>query len=170
MAARYSSNQRCWERYFGFRGSGLLRIFPSRASTVGDFARSARFVNIDFRMPEPFPIATVQAARACLVLQQQRPDLVAAFVHATFRAYFVQGRDISQSEPLRQVLERCGADAQAVLEATTRPQIKDGLKAAVDESMARGVFGAPFIFVDGEPFWGNDRLPQIERWLASGPF
>jgi len=44
------------------------------------------------------------------------------------------------------------------------------LKAAVDESIARGVCGAPFVFVDGEPFWGNDRLPQIERWLQYGAF
>jgi 2-hydroxychromene-2-carboxylate isomerase len=43
-------------------------------------------------------------------------------------------------------------------------------KAHVDEAIARGVFGAPFVFVDGEPFWGHDRLPQIERWLATGPF
>ena len=37
-------------------------------------------------------------------------------------------------------------------------------------AIARGVFGAPFIFIDGEPFWGADRLPQIERWLAHGAF
>jgi len=34
----------------------------------------------------------------------------------------------------------------------------------------RGVFGAPFMFVDGEAFWGHDRLPQIDRWLATGGF
>jgi len=135
-----------------------------------DFARSARFANVPFQMPEPFPIATIQAARACLVLQQQRPDLVAPFVHAAFRAYFAQGRNIGETHVLHEVLAQCGADAHSVLEATAQPQIKERLKAAVDESMARGVFGAPFIFVDGEPFWGNDRLPQIERWLASGPF
>ena len=135
-----------------------------------DFERSARFVNVAFRMPQPFPIATVQAARACLVLQEERPELVPAYVHEAFRAYFSQGRNIAQSEVLRDVLDACGADADAVLEATAQPQVKDRLRAAVDASLARGVFGAPFIVVDGEPFWGNDRLPQIERWLASGPF
>jgi len=135
-----------------------------------DFARSARFANVPFRMPDPFPIATVQAARACLVLQQERPDLATAFIHAAFRSYFVDGHDIAQEQVLREVLTQCGANAQAVLQAAGQPQIKDRLKAQVDESVARGVFGAPFFFVDGEPFWGNDRLPQIERWLASGPF
>jgi 2-hydroxychromene-2-carboxylate isomerase len=37
-------------------------------------------------------------------------------------------------------------------------------------STAFGMFGAPTIVVDGEVFWGNDRLPQIERWLSTGPF
>ncbi len=43
-------------------------------------------------------------------------------------------------------------------------------KAANTEALARGVFGTPFMFVDGEPFWGQDRMTQIERWLQSGPF
>ena len=38
------------------------------------------------------------------------------------------------------------------------------------EAMARGVFGSPFIVVDGEPFWGLDRLDQVERWLSTGGF
>jgi 2-hydroxychromene-2-carboxylate isomerase len=42
------------------------------------------------------------------------------------------------------------------------------LRAEVDAGLARGVFGSPFIFVDGEPFWGSDRLPMIEEWLKRG--
>lgn len=175
LAARYGRTVQYKPTLLGaaFRLSGqrpLTEIPVKGQYSRRDFARSARFAGIAFCMPEPFPIATVQAARALLVLQQERPDLASQFVHAAFRAYFVDGRNIAQGEVLREVLQRCGADADSVLEATAQPQIKERLKAAVDESLARGVFGAPFIFVDGEPFWGNDRLPQIERWLASGPF
>ena len=49
-------------------------------------------------------------------------------------------------------------------------QIKEALRRDVDAAIAAGVFGSPFIFVDGEPFWGLDRFEQIERWLASGGF
>ena len=49
-------------------------------------------------------------------------------------------------------------------------EFKTRLAAEVDLAMARGVFGSPFIFVDGEAFWGVDRLPQVERWLAEGGF
>jgi 2-hydroxychromene-2-carboxylate isomerase len=135
-----------------------------------DFARSARFAGVPFRMPTPFPISTVQAARILLVLQELRADLAERFLHSAFRAYFVHGRDISGVDTLRSVLLECGADAQAVLEAAALPETKEALTAAVDASIARGVFGAPYFWIDGEPFWGSDRLPQIERWLASGPF
>jgi 2-hydroxychromene-2-carboxylate isomerase len=57
-----------------------------------------------------------------------------------------------------------------VLAGAAEPQIKDQLKAQVEGAIVRGVFGAPFMFVDGEAFWGHDRLPQIDRWLATGGF
>ena len=50
------------------------------------------------------------------------------------------------------------------------PDWKAHLKDANDAAIARGVFGAPFFMIDGEPFWGNDRRAQIERWLEKGPF
>jgi 2-hydroxychromene-2-carboxylate isomerase len=135
-----------------------------------DFARSARYAGIPFRMPDPFPISTVHAARAFLVLQGEQEALATRFMHGAFRAYFAQGRNIADPDTLGQVLGEAGADTRAVLEATGRTEVKDALKAAVEESIARGVFGAPYFIVDGEPFWGADRLPQMEQWLASGPY
>ncbi len=50
------------------------------------------------------------------------------------------------------------------------PAIKERLRAETEAALAAGVFGVPWIVVDGEPFWGADRLPQVERWLASQGF
>jgi 2-hydroxychromene-2-carboxylate isomerase len=50
------------------------------------------------------------------------------------------------------------------------PVWKQRLKAENEAAIAAGIFGAPTIMIDGEMFWGNDRKPQIERWLATGPF
>jgi 2-hydroxychromene-2-carboxylate isomerase len=135
-----------------------------------DFARSARYAGLPFAMPAEFPIGTVQAARAVLALEALAPQRVPDFVRRAFRAYFTQGRNLSDAEVVRQVLTESGADAQAVLQATGQPELKERLKQSGEQAVARGVFGAPFFFVDGEPFWGNDRLPQMERWLGSGPF
>jgi 2-hydroxychromene-2-carboxylate isomerase len=41
------------------------------------------------------------------------------------------------------------------------------LRSSVADAVDRGIFGSPFIVVDGEPFWGADRLPMVERWLEA---
>jgi 2-hydroxychromene-2-carboxylate isomerase len=135
-----------------------------------DFERSARLAGVPFVLPQPFPIASVGAARAYLWLNDTDRGRARAFLHAVFRAYFAHGRNISENPVLAEVLHQVGVDPDQALQAIQQQAIKDQLKALCDSSLARGVFGAPFIFVDGEPFWGHDRLPQIERWLAAGPF
>jgi 2-hydroxychromene-2-carboxylate isomerase len=156
-----------------FKASGLpvLVDVPLKGDySRHDFARSARFAGVPFTMPEPFPIGTVGAARAFLWLKDQGRPQAVPFLHAAFRAYFTQGRNISDNAVLADVLREAGVDPDEARAAIAQPAVKERLKAQVDESLARGVFGAPFMFVDGEPFWGNDRLPQVERWLASGAF
>ena len=135
-----------------------------------DFERSARFAGIKFTMPDVFPVSTVTAARALVWLQSSGSAKSVPFVHTVLRAYFAHNRNISEPAVLADIASELGIDANAMAAAVQDPAIKDKLKAAVDESVKRGVFGAPFVFIDGEPFWGNDRLPQRERWLQYGPF
>ena len=59
-------------------------------------------------------------------------------------------------------------DEAEVKEALRSQTVKDLLRAEVQQSIARGVFGSPFVVVDDEPFWGVDRLEQVDEWLASG--
>ena len=156
---------------FKVSGQRALTEIPMKGDySRRDLARCARFYGIPFQLPDPFPVSTVTAARACLVLQREHPLLAVPFIHRMFRAFFVQGRNISAAEVVGAVLAETGVDATAVLEAAVQPGNKEALKAAVDASIARGVFGAPFFIVDEEPFWGSDRLPQVERWLAAGAF
>lgn len=135
-----------------------------------DFARSARFANIAFTLPDPFPTSTVTAARALLWLQGNGSAKSVSFVHKAFRTYFVEGRDIGQPEVIAAIAAELGIDGKTLLAGTQEQGVKDRLRALVDEAVKRRVFGAPYVFVDGEPFWGNDRLPQIERWLQYGSF
>jgi 2-hydroxychromene-2-carboxylate isomerase len=87
-----------------------------------------------------------------------------------YRAFFVEGRDISKPDEAAKVAGENGFDAAAARAAVDDPAIKDALKAEVDKAIAAGVFGSPFVVVDGEPFWGADRFDQIDRWLAQGGF
>ena len=63
-----------------------------------------------------------------------------------------------------------GLKRDDVLAALGNEAVKDKLKNEVEAAIARGVFGSPYFVVDDEPFWGVDRLEQMERWLGGGPF
>jgi 2-hydroxychromene-2-carboxylate isomerase len=136
-----------------------------------DFARSARFHGIpEFRMPSRFPIASQAPARVVLWLKAREPALATRVAKALYRAYFLEDIDISAPDAAASVAAREGADAAGARAAIDDPAVKEALKQEVEQAIGRGVFGSPFIIIDGEPFWGLDRFEQIERWLATGGF
>ncbi len=152
-------------------GAPLTTLHPSKSRYAQrDFARSAAFAAVPFRQPTPFPISTITAARATVWLQQQGSPQLSAFIHAVFRAYFVSGRNISEAPVVMEVAQSLGLDVAALAAGAQSDAVKEALRVEVDRSIARGVFGAPTIFVDGEMFWGQDRLAQVERWITTGPF
>lgn len=135
-----------------------------------DLPRTARFFGIPFAMPTRFPLVTLAVARAFYWLDEAAPERSVPFAEAAFRAFFVEDQDISDRIVVASLLDAVGADAAAGLAAITTPAVKERLKAATEAAIAHGVFGSPFVIVDGEPFWGVDRLDQVERWLATGGF
>lgn len=142
-----------------------------REYSLRDFARSARFEGLPFTLPDPFPVPTQNAARIFWWLHDtQGDDAAAAWARSGLRALFTGNLRLDQPEPLRTLAQQCGLDGDAALAAAAEPRWKDRLRQANEQALAAGVFGAPFFTVDGEPFWGNDRKPQLERWLSSGPF
>jgi 2-hydroxychromene-2-carboxylate isomerase len=153
-------------------GTAPLTSFPLKGEySKRDFARSARFHDIDdFRMPSKFPIATQSAARIMLWIKQSDPELAKRVAKRLYRAYFFEDADISDPNRVAAIAAAEGVDAAQARAAADDPAVKDLLKRNVDEALARGVFGSPFVFVDGEPFWGLDRFDQIDRWLATGGF
>ena len=135
-----------------------------------DFARSARFHGIEFKMPPVFPIPAQAPSRIVLWAKQRDPNDAARAAKALYRAFFVEGQDISDPDVAADVAGRAGFDRAAARAAIDDPAIKDALKREVDAAIAAGVFGSPFVLVDGEPFWGLDRFDQLDRWLATGGF
>ena len=142
-----------------------------REYSIADFARSARFEGLPYAMPVTFPIPTQNAARVFWWQHDTvSPTAAADWARAAFRAYWIRGDLLSDAAALKGLAAESGLDAEAAEAAWNDVQWKQRLKAENDTAIAAGVFGAPFFMVDGEPFWGNDRKAQIERWLAGGPF
>jgi 2-hydroxychromene-2-carboxylate isomerase len=125
-----------------------------------DFHRSARFHGLEYRHPNPFPVSTVTACRAFYSLQEKSVD----FAKALFKAYFLDNVNIGEPQNVLKVAAAVGVTPDIESQA-----IKGKTKAEVDAALARGVFGSPYVIVDGEPFWGLDRFDQIDRWLKA-PF
>lgn len=124
------------------------------------------------RFPDPFPFRSLKTLRAALWLRER--DLMAAFVNEAFPLYWAEGgspkgtKEADEDGPIAEVARRIGEDPDDVLEGATQPAAKEALKSGTAEALERDIFGAPTFFVDGEMFWGNDRLPFVEAALARG--
>ena len=133
-----------------------------------DMQRSARRLQVPFRFPEPFPIATIAACRAVYWMERANADGAKPLAKALYRAYFVDGRNISEPDVVADVASESGADRDALLTGIQEPEIKERLKEVTNNAIERGIFGSPFFMVDDEPFWGHDRMDEVDRWLETG--
>ena len=154
---------------FKITGQQPLPTIPLKGSYAShDLARSARLFGVPYKMPEKFPVSGTAPSRAFYWVSDRDPALAKQLAQALYHAYFAEGRDISSPEITANVAARLGLEKDQVLQALNDPAVKERLKTEVDAAIERGVFGSPFFIIDKEPFWGSDRLDQVERWLATG--
>lgn len=171
LAARYD-RQVDWHPIllgvvFKETGAKPLLMIPMKGPYVThDLERTARFHNIPYQLPDPCPIMTHVAARAMLFIRATSgASQAVAFGKAIFQAYFVDGIHIGEQENVLRIASGLGQDAAAIAVAINSPEIKEQLKNENELAIKLGVFGAPFIIVDGEAYWGFDRFDQIEAQL-----
>ena len=150
-------------------GGGPIVQLPLKGPyLLHDAPRFARLLDVPLKLPPAMPCNSLAASHAFWWLEAQDHDMAKGFAQAVYHAHWCEGRDISTAEQVAEIGAGLGIPAADLIAATQDPAIKAKLKAETDVSVERGVFGAPFVFVDGEPFWGADRLDQVERWLATG--
>jgi 2-hydroxychromene-2-carboxylate isomerase len=133
---------------------------------VHDVPRFARLLGVPLRLPPVMPMNSLAASRACLWVEEHNSDQAKSLAKALLHAHWGEGRDLSAPEAVAEVAAGLGITRDQLLAAVADQRIKDRLKERTQAAIERGVFGSPFIFVDGEPFWGADRLPQVEAWLS----
>ena len=133
-----------------------------------DAPRCARMLDAPFKLPPVMPANSLAASRAFWWLDAQDHDMAKGFAQALYHAHWGEGRDISMAGQVAEIAAPLGVEPAALTAATQDPAVKARLKEETERSLERGVFGSPFVFVDDEPFWGADRIDQIERWLATG--
>jgi 2-hydroxychromene-2-carboxylate isomerase len=153
---------------FKLTGAGPLPGIPLKGDYAKrDFPRTARLLGVPFAMPEAFPFSGIAASRAFYWLQATDGNAARALAQALYANAF-SGGDIAAPAAVAAVARDIGFDGDALLAAIETKEVKDQTRAENDAAIARGVFGSPYFIVDGEPFWGVDRLPHVERWLETG--
>lgn len=135
---------------------------------ANDWARMGRFMDVPWVLPDPFPIATHNAARLFYKLDGRDPGLAKKFATAAFHAYFGEGRDITGAQAVAEVAAALGIEADEVHATVQDPAVKEDLKRRTAEAIGRGVIGSPYVIVDGEGFWGSDRLWMVKKWIQKG--
>jgi 2-hydroxychromene-2-carboxylate isomerase len=133
-----------------------------RAYFLADMARSAFFFGLHYRAPTRFPISSHRAARLYYALAERDPVLARAVGRALIGSYFQDDQDISAPGPITAVAARFGVPEAASAAAMESEAARCALAEANEAAVAAGVCGSPWFFVDGEAFFGADRLPQIE--------
>jgi 2-hydroxychromene-2-carboxylate isomerase len=122
----------------------------------------ARYLGLPIHYrPSVFPVNSVKAMRACIVLEPE--GKLVPFARATFKAYWADDKDISQAPVLAEICQAIDVDAAKLLGAIEQQPVKDTLRANTQEAIDRGSFGSPTIFVGGDDmYFGNDRMPLIK--------
>ncbi|MDO8605320.1 MAG: 2-hydroxychromene-2-carboxylate isomerase [Phaeospirillum sp.] len=133
-----------------------------------DWERMARMLKAPYRLPDRFPVPSLPPARAFWWLNDRDEALARRYAGAVYHAYFAENRDISDLAVAARLAVPLGLDA-AELEAAAQDSVwKQRLRDETEAAIAAGVFGSPFFIVDGEGFWGADRLAMVEDWVKSG--
>lgn len=117
-----------------------------------------------FKMNPKFPFNTIALQRMLVALE---PEKRAAFIETLLPPIWEQGLDVTDSETLGKILQDGGFDAAELLARTQDPAIKQALIDNTENAVARGAFGIPTLYIDGEMYFGKERLGQIDEQLSS---
>ncbi|MDA8654628.1 2-hydroxychromene-2-carboxylate isomerase [Alphaproteobacteria bacterium] len=131
---------------------------------VKDLRDWTRFYGLEIGQPAVFPVRAVEIMRTAIVAQEE--GCLPAYAWATFKAYWGALKDVSQADERARLCEQVGLDAQDVEVRIASDAVKQKLKSNTDEVIARGGFGSPTMFVNGDDmYFGNDRLALVEAAL-----
>ena len=142
---------------------------PQRqAYRLVELQRFSHFLQMPFNLkPKFFPVAGDDAARMIIAVDQHDGvDAAMKVCGAVLAAVWVQERDIADASVLQAILQEQGIAADR-WQAALEPAAQDAYMAYTRQAMDAGVFGAPSYVVDGEIFWGQDRLDFLQRRLQA---
>lgn len=153
----------------------LWKAIPDRAPIpkqkmdhmMHDWTRSAKFAGLPIvKAPDPFPTDAKLPRLMFYRLKAQDAAKAVAFAKAAFAQYWGEGRDIARPEHLAGIVKNLGIAESELTAAAEDTAARQMVLDATAEAVAAKAFGTPTFIVDGEMFWGSDRIDHIDRWLG----
>ncbi len=129
-----------------------------------DIERRARGYGLAPRLPAPYPLKEFDLANKIAVLAESE-GWCADYVRAAYRRWFELGQEPGVEPGLGDGLRELGRDPARIVASAQTGRIEERYKRDTEEARALGVFGSPTFVVDGEVFWGDDRLEDAVSWL-----
>ncbi|MBE7416486.1 MAG: 2-hydroxychromene-2-carboxylate isomerase [Ideonella sp.] len=134
-----------------------------------EIARYARRHGVTLRRAvHARPMNPLPAARALAWLRAHAPAHAKPFARAVFHAVWAEGGDVVERDELLACAAHSGTPDALIDQAIAASDAGALLRAEVQQAIGLGVFGSPFFIVDGEPFFGVDKLELLDEWLARG--
>jgi 2-hydroxychromene-2-carboxylate isomerase len=144
---------------------GPAEVPAKRTYLFRDVMREAARRGLPFAGPPGHPFNPLSALRMCTALldEAERRRLALALITACWE----RGEDISDAPTLARLGDAAGFDGEALLARAATPEVKQALAATTDAAIADGIFGVPTFRVNGELFWGGDRIETL-LWRLEG--
>ncbi len=112
-----------------------------------------------------FPVNTLGIMRGAVAAEMD--GVAAPYIEAMFRGMWEEGRKLDDPAVIIATLKEAGLDGERLAAQTQAQAVKDKLLANTEPAVARGTFGAPTFFVDGEIYFGKDRLRDVEDAIVA---
>ncbi|WP_339454207.1 2-hydroxychromene-2-carboxylate isomerase [Pseudomonas sp. EA_5y_Pfl2_R50] len=151
---------------FKATGNASPAMIPAKGRYMfQDLDRYAKRYGVPLKFNPHFPINTLMLMRAVTGMQLHHPERFQRFIDCLFKALWVDGRPLDEPATVAAVLIEQGFDPNEVLALSNDEVVKAKLKENTEKAVKRGVFGAPSMFVEGQLFFGQDRLDFVEQAL-----
>ncbi|MFC3675857.1 2-hydroxychromene-2-carboxylate isomerase [Ferrovibrio xuzhouensis] len=149
-------------------GLPLAKRAPQRqAYRMMELKRWREFLGMPLNLqPKGFPCDAALSSRLIIAARQASQKDALALSYALGRAVWAEERNISDPETLEEILNECSLDPAMLFAAADGAAVKAIYEADTQKAMEIQIFGAPTFELNGELFWGQDRLDFLERALA----
>jgi 2-hydroxychromene-2-carboxylate isomerase len=155
-----------------FNASGGLPLAkrpPQRqAYRLAELKRWSEHLQVPLNLqPKFFPVPGDPAAKLIIAVKLAHgADAALAVSGAIMRALWAEERNIADGDTLAAIANDCGHDGHALLKSSETASVQGEYDRFTDDALAANVFGSPWYVVDGEGYWGQDRLDFVERAFA----